>query len=63
MNQQSLTDLNIRVVNEVTYEKKERLFGLIKWWVVVRCNTVQRDLVITSTEEFTSVYFNGIKIK
>lgn len=63
MNQQSLTDLNIRVLKEVTYERKDRLFGLVKWWVKVKSDTVQRDLVIESTEEFMNVYFNGIRIK
>ena len=44
---------------KVTYELRSGLFGLLKWWEEVRCDSYQNVIHIETDSLDTEIYVNG----
>jgi len=42
-----------------TYVERSALFGLLRWWEVIKTDSIGRELYITTTETPEKIYLNG----
>ena len=53
------TQVGVSRTQMVTRKEKSILFGLIKWWVVVKAQKISDDLIIETDLNIDKIYLNG----
>lgn len=57
--QNNNTKVAISRRNQVTYEQRETLFGLVKWHKKISAVKIADDLIIVTDENIDKIYLNG----
>jgi hypothetical protein len=54
-----MTDVDLLENQRVVYEIRSALFGLIKWQVEIKRETIGKDLIIETLEPYDRIILNG----
>ncbi len=56
---EELTKIELAENQKIVYQKRKILNGLISWWVQEKVESMGKDLIIETAEEYDRIIFNG----